>query len=185
MRDLTVINGRRHIVKLKTFSYLLVSFVNILYFSVDEKKTKVKTTLDHSTITDTTAKTNIKEKKKGQVDDNSFEKKKRRKKKHKQMEKDKENSLPIAQSTLINSVIEDAQGEKRNKTLDISELPSATEDESSISSINTADLKESVMPTSKTVQHEETAKTKEMPEEKVCNMNVFFKKFNSYFYFNL
>jgi len=78
---------------------------------------------------------------------------------------DKENSLPIAQSTLINSLIEDAQCENRNKTLDISELPNATEDESSISSINIADL--NAIPAAKIVQHAETTKTKEMPEEKI------------------
>lgn len=132
-----------------------------------------KTTLDQSTISDTAAKSNNKEKQKENFDNISPEKKKKRKKKQKvkKMDKDKENSLPIAQSTLINSVIEDAQSENRNKTLDISELPSATEDESSISSINTADL----IPTSQTVQHEQkqtTTKTKKMPEEKVSSSFV-------------
>ena len=52
--------------------------------------------------------------------------------------------------------------------LDISELPNATEDESSISSINIADL--NAIPAAKIAQHEETTKTKEMPEEKVGNI---------------
>lgn len=130
-----------------------------------------KSILDQSTIPDSAPKNNNndnKEKNKEYIIDNSSEKKKKRKKKQKTKQMDKENSLPIAQSTLINSLIEDAQCNNRNKMLDISELPNATEDESSISSINIADL--NAIPAAKIAQHEETTKTKEMPEEKVSNI---------------
>lgn len=141
---------------------------------LDGKKTKLndKTNLDQSTISIIAPKSNneIEQNKNGHTDSNSSVKRNQRKKKPKKMDKDKENSLPIAQSTFINSVIEDALSEHRKKTLDISELPSATGDESSISSINTVDLKETVMPTLKTGLHKDTTKTKELLGEKVCSM---------------
>ena len=136
----------------------------VIIFSSDTRqitKSNVEetVTLNQSTTTTTN---NIKKKKK-RTNNQSFEKKK-----PKRMEQEKENSLPIAQSTLINSVIEDAQSSRKNKTFDISELPGASEDESDISSINTADLNKSevVVPTS-TTQNNQTSKRGEMPEKKV------------------